>query len=330
MKKITKVFLVAAVFLSALLAGCTAVQVNERMFVQLMGIEEDDGLYMLTVQVFDSSKADSQKTVPEYKLYTGQGRSFYEAAEMIMRESGKKLFFGHCEAIFADGSIIRDGEKLKMLAGERISVGCPVIYSEKPSEETGNKDENGELIGADKISAELRRYADEGLYREATLKNVTAAALNSNTEVLPMSRKGICGAAAINENGEVFCLNFSETAAYNLMMGEDNVRLSVLGGSACVKSPQKSVYFRLTDDGGEYTIKIKADCILDETGRKCSIEDYTAETENVISRSAEAICARALREGFLSAVLPEDHAFSGNCGCVAFSADTKIDLAPKT
>ena len=55
------------------MTSCSAVQVNERMFVQLMGISETDGLYELTVQVYNST--DSEDSDPQYKALSGSGRS---------------------------------------------------------------------------------------------------------------------------------------------------------------------------------------------------------------------------------------------------------------
>ena len=100
----------AALFMALTMTSCSAVQVNERMFVQLMGISETDGLYELTVQVYNST--DSEDSDPQYKALSGSGRSISEAADMIMRNSGRQLFFGHCTAIYANESLIRDSGKL--------------------------------------------------------------------------------------------------------------------------------------------------------------------------------------------------------------------------
>ncbi|MCI7767342.1 MAG: hypothetical protein MSJ26_05080 [Oscillospiraceae bacterium] len=309
-----------------LLAACSAVQVNERMFVGLMGIEEDDGLYYLTLQAYSTAHTDKDAPVPEYQVYSGTGRSFYEAADMIMRESGRQLFFGHCEAIFADGDIISDKDKLRMFAGERISVGCPVIYSEKPRSEVDRRDENDELIGADVILSALDRYAAEGLYRKATLRDITAAAERGNTVLLPFSERGIAGSAAIDMNGNVSVLGLPETAALNLLLGERGVKMSILGGSMSVGAEDVSVYFRQGEAIGEYSISVRAKGVLDETGVSRELSEYRREAENIISRSAEEICRKAFEEGFLSAVLPKEYSLSEGYENVSFSAETEIEL----
>lgn len=322
-----KVILFAAAIVSMLcLSACTAVQVNERMFVSLMGIEEDEGLYYLTIQAYSSTDANSDAPVPEYRVYSGTGRSFYEAADMIMRQSGRELFFGHCTCVFADDDIIRDKEKLKMLAGERISPGCPVIYSEDPEAEADRKDENDELTGSDIIISGIERYAAEGLYSEVTLRDVISADSAGGVVILPLSEKGISGSAAVNTSGETVLLDLSETAALNLLRGEKGVRMSVLGGSLTLCIKDKSVYFRQGDNRGEYNISIKAEGVLTELGKSESLEDYKKEAEKIISGSAEAICEKAFEDGFLPALFPREYSFSEGYDNVNFSVDTELTL----
>lgn len=324
MKKV--ILLSAAIFSMLLLASCTAVQVNERMFVALMGIEEDDGLYYLTVQTFSSTDTNSDAPVPEYRVYSGTGRSFYEAADMIMRRSGRELFFGHCGAIYADDDIIRDKQKLKMLAGERISPGCPVIYSEKPGAEAERKDENDELVGSDVIISEFDRYAAEGLYSRATLRDVISADSAGGIVILPLSDEKIAGTAVVNSSGETVLLNLYETAALNLLRGEKGVRMSVLGGSLSAQVNDKSIYFRQGEKSGDFNISIKAEGVLDELGNSDSLNDYKMEAEKIISGSAEEICRKAREEGFLQALFPREYSSVENYEDISFSVETELTL----
>lgn len=324
MKKV--ILVITAILTMLCLAACTAVQVNERMFVSLMGIEEDDGLYYLTIQAYSSTDTNSEAPVPEYRVYSGTGRSFYEAADMIMRQSGRELFFGHCSCVFSDDDVIRDKEKLKMLAGERISPGCPVIYSEDPGAEADRKDENDELTGSDVIISGHERYAAEGLYSEVTLRDVIAADSEGGVVILPLSDKGISGSAAVNTNGETVLLDLSETAALNLLRGEKGVRMSVLGGSLSVCIKDKTVYFRQGDNAGEYNISLKAEGVLTELGRAESLEEYQREAEKIISGSSEAICEKAFEEGFLPTIFPREYSLSEGYDNVNFSVDTEMTL----
>lgn len=324
MKKL--ILFLGAICLMLSLTACTAVQVNERMFVSLMGIEENDGLYYLTIQAYSSTDTNSDAPVPEYRVCSGTGRSFYEAADMIMRQSGKELFFGHCSAVFADDDIIRDKEKLKMLAGERISPGCPVIYSENPGAEADRRDENGELTGSDVIMSALKSYAAEGLYSEVTLRDVIAADSTGGVIILPLSDKGISGSAAVNTKGETVLLDLSETAALDLLRGEKGVRMSVLGGSLSLQIKDKTVYFRQGEEIGEFNISINAEGVLTELGNTESLDEYKKEAEKIISGSAEAICEKAFKDGFLAAIFPREYSLAEDYDNVEFSINTELSL----
>lgn len=313
----------AAVIFALALTACTAVQVNERIFVALMGIEEDDGLYYLTVQAFNSTEVSPDGSVPEYAVYSGTGRSFNEAADMIMRDSGRELFWGHCGVIFADSDIIRDTEKLKALVGERISIGCPVIYSEDPAAEADRRDENDGLIGADAVISSLDRYAAEGLYKETTLRDIISA---GGVISLPLSDKGISGTAVITEKNETILLDLSETAAFDLLMGEKGVRMSVLGGSVCAEIRDKNVYLKQNDTSGQYEMGLTADLVLEEAGSAAELSEYKAEAEKIISASAEAICEKAYDRGFLSVIFPREYSLSEGMDSVTFSVVTNVSI----
>ena len=324
MKKAITITLVSACTL--LLSACGATQVNERIFVQMMGIEENNGICELTVQVYNVEAAGGSKdqSKPEYKIISGSGRSFYEAVGAISEQSGKKPFFGHCTAVYANEAVIRNKDTLRMLAGERISIGCPMVYSEKPSRSVSVKDENGNLTGADIITARLDYLHKSGLSAEATLKNVTAASTNSLSIILPMAEDEPVGTAILLSDGRTVQLNMSETAVYNLLREEAGISLSVLGGSLSVDSAEKSVYYQTLDNrNGEYNITINVECTLNELGSSYITDEYTAETEKIIQLSAEQICLKALQEGFLEIITETDLSYAED---VSFRISVNADI----
>lgn len=178
-----KIFLAAAAV--CLLTGCGAVQVSDRMYVQMMGLSEEEGECVLCVQaVGTKSPADE---APVYEYYEGRGRSFRQAAADIEAERGRQLFFGHCTLLVLDGKYLSSAEALKMLMGEKISPGCRVCCSDMPGAVLSREGENG-LIGADVISGETDRLADRGLFMEVTLKEVCVTAARGEAFLLPAAR----------------------------------------------------------------------------------------------------------------------------------------------
>ncbi|MCM1523514.1 MAG: hypothetical protein NC120_03555 [Ruminococcus sp.] len=312
----------AAAAASIFLTACQAVQVNERMFVQMMGIEISGSECLLTVQVYDTS---SESSSPEYIVYSGTGRSFNEAANAISREQGRELFFGHCSVIFADDDILRDADKLKTLAGERISVGCPVIYSNFPGNAVSAEDSEGKTVGAEKVSGILERYAGEGLTSDSTLKSVTAAAENGGVSAVTLYGEEPQGTAVVNIAGETSLLDMTETAAYNLLRGRSGVNLSIYNGSMRLDKAEKSVYYRKTEEnGGEYQIQLSVEAVLTELGSENELSLYRSAAEDIISRSADAICRRGLEEGFLGTIVENEYHSSGDN--IDFSVNTDVKI----
>lgn len=311
MKKLLRA--AAVLLMTVTMTSCSAVQVNERMFVHLMGISEDNGLYELTVQVFSST----DDTAPEYEALSGSGRSVSEAADMIMRSSGRQLFFGHCSAVFANESIIRDSDKLKMLAGERISAGCPVFFSDLPREAVSS-------VSAEELTGIVSHYREEGLAERADLKNVTAAIQSDSAAVIPMWEEKLSGSAIVMPHS-TSRLNISETAALELMRGARGIRLSVLGGSVTLGEAESSVYYQNAESGGKYVIDMSLKCRIDETGNALSADEYARETERIIALSSEEICRRGLSEGFLPIITPILH--SPDDTDISFSVNVTAEVS---
>lgn len=292
MKELKSIILLVMTVL--LLTGCEAMQVNDRMFVQMMGISEDNGIYELSVQVYSTS-GSSGSSAAEYELYKGSGRSFYEARDMINRSAGRELYFGHCMTVVADENVLRDPEKLRVLAGSRVSIGSRVFCSEKPVEYVGMTDENGRLVGADRLSSSAEQYEKDGLCTVVCLKDVISAAQSGGFAVVPVVEDQPVGTAVIDMSGDTSLLSLNESAALRLIMGDSGMRLSVLGADLVITDTHISFYHQI-DKGYEITLNVK--CTMDERGAAEDLSLYEAEAEKMISNSAKHIFRRGVMECF--------------------------------
>lgn len=303
------------------MSGCEAVQVNERMFVQMMGLRERGGIYELTVQISSGDGIDGDG---HHKLLTGRGRSFSEAAESICRENGRELFFGHCQLIFTDESILRYPERLKNLLGNRVSVGCPVVYSSSPEMLAAGGDENVEPFGADDVNAMLRRYSDDGVLTVTTLKTVCEKAESGSFAAVPSYDAALNGSAVLS-GSKLSKLDLAESAAYNVINGGKNISMTVLGGKAELDGIDRSVYYQQSEDGGEYQVKITADCTVTELGSTSDLSEYRRETAKLLTEETESFLRRAYKEEFLSAVNNFENVRYGEQN-VTFSVIAEITL----
>lgn len=273
-----------------LLSGCGAVQVNERMFAQAVDIRESSGIYTLAVQIWNSKTEDS-----DYRILSARGRSFSEAADNIAKENGQDLFFGHCQAIFTDESILGDAEKLLSLTDSRISVGCPVIYSKSSAILSMQKADSGKQ--AQTAADSLKLYSEDGIIKEFTLKNACEAARTGEPAIVPVYGSEVEGAAVLWKN-RVYRLSLSEAEICNMMNGEKNAAVMSAAGRAELSGIKSSVYFQNSENGGSYRVNIAADCLMNGTAN-AEPAMYGSQTAQMLSGRTADFLQRAHREGFI-------------------------------
>ncbi len=305
--------LIPFLFSIILLSGCDSVNVNERLFVEMMGLSQSDGVYELTVQ----TAAETEDGKPQ--LFTGRGSSFEDAAESIMREEGKSLFFGHCAAVFLDHNIISDTERLKALAGKRVSVGCPVIYSESPALSAGAKGSDDELVTAQQLRAVLERYRSHGLPVDSTLKDMCSVASGGKPEIVPMYAQRMTGTAIVAYDG-IFPLNMSESTALGILEQNKGVTVTAEHGSVCLDKPEVTVYFRQST--GECTVDITSSCTAEEISRENDLARQLTAAQNSTVHSVTHLLERAYADRFLQYIKGFEQVKGDN---ISFKVSCRLD-----
>lgn len=271
---------------AVIFTGCGAIQVNDRLFVSMMGVRENDGIYELYIQVCGTENRDNENSSPEYELLKGKGRSFEEAADEIMHSKGKELFFGRCEAVITDESFISSIERMKMLADKGVSVGCPVIYSPDPSVPLSMK-VNDMLIGGDEFSSILEKYGKDGLIAKADVKTVCEAAAKGEKIVIPEFIDEYKG-SAVSSGEDIIYIDENETAALNILRGE-RVSLNIPEGEISLGNEKLSVYKQLSDERNKYIITVSAELCTDNN---------TLDIDEKITDFLGAFIERAVSDGF--------------------------------
>ncbi|MDE6593673.1 MAG: hypothetical protein K2K57_11515 [Oscillospiraceae bacterium] len=305
MKKLKAAAMLAVMIsLCSLLGGCGTVQVNERMYVQMMGLSEEDGECVLCVQVCSTESAPDEP--PVYEFYEGKGEGFRQAAADIEQKNGRELFFGHCTLAALDKNFLCSTEDIKMLMGERISPGCRVCCSDDPGAFLSRKidDESGKIIGADVISGEIDQYEKRGQYKEVTLKDVCILADKAAPAVIPAFFGEKIGSGAVSAStaasSDILYLSAEETALCNLLKEETGAEFSVLGGTVKTDKVRNSVYLQTGEN--ILNISLDAKCTLTETGDSHSFSDYEAEAENFLTEALSKLLIKAEASGMTEAV----------------------------
>lgn len=289
--------LTAALWLLCLLGGCTAVEVNERMYVQMMGVSEEEGDCLLCVQTVGTHSAPDE--APVYEYHEGRGANFRQAAAAIEAENGRQLFFGHCTLLILDEDYLTSAEGLKMFMGERISPGCRVCFGSDPGEVL-SKETDGILIGADVISGETKRLEDRGQFKEVTLKEVCENAARGTPFLLPAALPGtetpLMSAAGGTVSGSAVCgggtvfLDMNETVIAGLIAGETGAEIPVGGYTLRVDRADPSVYYQTGEKILNISLKISG--TVTELPDNADISLCTAEAEKLLTSAVSDLFAR--------------------------------------
>lgn len=264
-----------------LFTGCDSLQVNDRMYVRMIGVTETYDSIELTVQAFDTSAAD-EKTVPEYVTYTGSGKTIYEAADDITSQSAKEVYFGQCRLLFADEKALTDTELLHTLPTLGIPSSCELIYSERPRKTAERTDSNNTLIGAEYVTSELDRHRSSGAYFPATLRDIITAKDSAKTIVLPSCNETLNGIAVIGS--ETAALSETEAKLYNFLAHDSEITLFLPEDIFSMKSCDTSAYVNMSDTP-RLEITVNAEAQYKGTPPKAAEEEIRKQMTSLIKKA---------------------------------------------
>lgn len=169
-------FLIGVLLAGVLLTGCSlATEVGERAFVQLMGIEREDEVYMVSLQVYKSESSGAEPDVSKANSVSvnGRGTTIYSALADAENTLGKKLFLGHIKLLVIGGGIENPADELSLFLDGTVSPSCPVAYSENPSAVAQTLFEEGSF-SAEKVMALMSNAASQGKTVYTTVAELAA------------------------------------------------------------------------------------------------------------------------------------------------------------
>lgn len=180
--KIKNIAMTMLICISAavLLTGCIGTEVNKRVFVQLMGIEKNGGVYEVNLQFYSPQSSNGSPDISQSNSasVSGNGSTLYEAVANAELRSGKELFLGHTKLIIIGTGITEPSDELLPLLQNSISPICPVVYSREPASITDTFMSEG-LFSADRLT----KIMDSNV-RSGNCIYTTFAQLTENTGTL--------------------------------------------------------------------------------------------------------------------------------------------------
>jgi hypothetical protein len=206
-------------------SGCTAVglQVNERAFVQLFGMEKKGETYHVYMQLLENETVE------------GEGVTILGAVADAELKQWKKLFLGQMK-LFVMGEGLSDlSEELNVFLSGDICPACPILYSEDPGSITASE------IPAEDILAELGVYSSQGKSVITPLTEIAAKSADDKTSaampIVKFSDEEVTfdGLALIAKGGKIGTLTNEDALGIKLLCGglssSDKVTVSMIIGN---------------------------------------------------------------------------------------------------
>ena len=253
MKRIILSVLFAA---TLLLTGCSmGIEVNDRAFVQLMGIEREDEIYFVSMQVYKSESGTPEPDVSKANTITakGEGATIHEAISAAELTLGKKAFLGHIKMLVVGNGIKNPADELSLFLDGSVSPSCPVAYADDPATVIETLPEEGSF-SAEQILALADSSAAQGKTVFTSVAELAASTGELDTAaalpIIAAEEKSVTfeGVTLAQKNGVRGKLDENETLGAKLLLNQfetgdkitvpvkvDGNRATVFITSACTK-----------------------------------------------------------------------------------------------
>lgn len=253
MKRIILSVLFAA---TLLLTGCSmGIEVNDRAFVQLMGIERENEIYYVSMQVYKSESGTPDPDVSKANTITakGEGATIHEAISAAELTLGKKAFLGHIKMLVVGNGVKNPADELSLFLDGSVSPSCPVAYANDPATVIETLPEEGSF-SAEQILALADSSASQGKTVFTSVAELAASTGELDTAaalpIVAAEEKSVRfeGVTLAQKNGMRGRLDEKETLGAKLLLNQfetgdkitvpvevDGNRAAVFVTSACTK-----------------------------------------------------------------------------------------------
>ena len=221
-KSLKRIILPAVLlFCMFMMSGCGKTEIQDRLIIKGIGIDESPSGYSVTVQYTDTlSSSDTQ----ENKCFSASGASLAEAVGNIKNSIGLEPFFGQLSAVAAGYDTAAHMDIITAYFIERSDVKPSVnlFLSETTASDVLSLEKDGQIIPADMLTS---------VSFEAVSKNDGYTILNyineridpTRTPVVPMLKCDdtirLSSAAVFGAHG-IYTLDKDDLTVYKLMSGK--------------------------------------------------------------------------------------------------------------
>ncbi len=300
-------YFIAVMLFALLTTGCSmGIEVNDRAFVQMMGIERENELYYVSMQVYNSESGSSEPDISKANTVTAEGsgvtiRNAIAEAELTL---GKKAFLGHIKMLVIGSGVKNPADELSLFLDGSVSPACPVAYSENPKAVIEALPEDGSFS-----AEQILTLADSAASQGKTVFTSVAELASSTGELdtaaaLPVvSAKdktvSFDGLTLARRNGVQGQLNEAETLGTKLLLNQFEagdkitVPVEIDGNRAAVFITDACTKLNAEMDGG---LTVNAEIKLKMTVAENPYEIQTTLIENAVRQKIGGCCAEAYSE----------------------------------
>ncbi|MGN0586658.1 MAG: Ger(x)C family spore germination C-terminal domain-containing protein [Oscillospiraceae bacterium] len=284
--------------------ACSGQEVNQRAFVQLMGIEKNGDNYVVNMQMYTpmSSSGSPDISQTNSSSVSGSGATVYEAISNAEVTAGKSMFLGHIKLMILGRGIDDPAKELSAFLDGTVSPACPVVYSYDVKSVIDTEISEG-LFTADNMLKTMDAYVRSGKCMYTTIAGIeeNIACLNAAAPLPLISSEG----DSVNFNGAILAhsggiggrISADDMFGVKLMCGDvksgDKILVPVQVGdkSAAAEILKADITKKAAEENGK--LKITADVCI-----KINI----AENKDNLSEKqiSEAVC-RSVRDSCISA-----------------------------
>lgn len=273
MKKIICVLLSALLCL-AMLCGCSgSVEVNNRTFVQVLGIDKVTDNYYVYLKAFDTGENSA-------KALYGTGKTILSALSNAQLSQENQVFLGHVKLMVLGDGITEPQKELSVFLDGSISPSCFLTYSDNPH--TIVYDSLDEYWDSEYLTKKMDNLYSQGTIVYSTLADVLSAKESYYLPVISTNYKSLefDGLRAVNTNENVIKLSDEQIMGVRLLRddfrGNDTIDIPVMTSKGYVTVSVKSIHTSAVPKLNGYNIvhnvKIDADAVIKENPENISRE----------------------------------------------------------
>lgn len=297
-------FLAAVISAAMLLSGCFGgVEVGDRAFVQIIGIDKRLDIYTVSLQIFQPSGSGAPSSADKNSVcIRGEGGDLNSAISACEVHSGNKIFFGHLKSVIFGSGIDSPADELNTLIGLRSDFGtlplsCSVFYSDSPYDIASLTAERG-LYSAERVTDLIKSNANFGRTFYVPVSDILNAELHPMgcavlPEVYADGNDADFNGAAVVKDG-LSDINLTDEQLKGFLIFSDKFQCK----SRLVVSTSDNIPVEITDSKSCVTAKNSNGKLLVEAKIKLRIK--APESCPDLHKAANDVCT-AVRDNCISA-----------------------------